>query len=41
MTTITEVIDTLKNLTNAKINQSDIARALNVTRATISVFGLF
>ena len=36
MTTITEVIDTLKNLTNAKINQSDIARALNVTRATIS-----
>lgn len=26
----------LQNLTNAKISQSDIARALNITRATVS-----
>ncbi len=36
MSTITQVIDTLQNLTNAKVNQSDIARALNITRATVS-----
>lgn len=36
MSTITQVMDTLQNLTNAKINQSDIARALNITRATVS-----
>ena len=36
MATITDIIETLQNLTNAKISQSDIARALNVTRATIS-----
>lgn len=36
MATIIEIIETLQNLTNSKISQSDIARALNVTRATIS-----
>ena len=36
MSTIAQVITTLQNLTNAKINQSDIARALNITRATVS-----
>ena len=36
MSTITQIIDTLQNLTGAKINQSDIARALDITRATVS-----
>lgn len=36
MATITDIIGTLQNLTGAKINQSDIARALNITRATVS-----
>lgn len=36
MSTIAQIIDTLQNLTNAKVNQSDIARALNITRATVS-----
>ncbi len=36
MSTISQIIDSLQNLTNAKISQSDIARALGVTRATIN-----
>ena len=36
MTVITQVIDVLQKLTNSKINQSDIARALGITRATVS-----
>ena len=36
MSTILQIIDNLQNLTQAKISQSDIARALGVTRATVS-----
>lgn len=36
MSTILQIIDDLQNLTNAKISQSDVARALGITRATVS-----
>ncbi len=36
MPTITQVINDLQNLTYSKVTQSDIARALGITRATIS-----
>ena len=36
MSTICQIIDSLQNLTNAKISQSDIARVFGVTRATIN-----
>ena len=36
MQTISEVLDLLKNVTNLKVSQSDLAKALTVTRATIS-----
>lgn len=36
MPTISQVIDDLQNLTYSKVTQSDIARALGITRATVS-----
>lgn len=37
MTTIPQIIETLRNLTNAKITQAEIARALEITNGTVSI----
>lgn len=37
MATIAEIMYTLKNLTNAKVTQAEIARALNITSATVNI----